>query len=1037
MDRLPFWKFSKLVLCLVFVSMVAPAYALNVHLWSGNGDGVHWSDANNWIGGAPAAGEGVAFGTNRITTADLATTVSFINFTSTGNVINGAINLTGVGSTINIEDDAGGNTINATLALSGATAYIQSGTAAGQKLTIHGMISGGEGVRVYGPGITEFTQATNNTYTGTTTIGSNEPASVPARSAGILQLFSTSAGALVPGDLIIGGTAAGQTANSAQVMLLIGDCIADTSNVSIQPDGQLNLNGSSEVIGTLIGTGSVDTGAGGTNTLTVGNATNYNWGGSIIGSGGLTKIGTGMMTFDTTSSATYGGLTTVAAGTMALNSNTATIVPAALQIGDGSGAVNSAVVRLLQLSEISNSSDVSILADGLLDLNGFNETVGTTTLTGGNITLGAGNLFTGLLTMNSATISSTTGTLNLLGNIVAPAGSAAGSTITAPISLNGATRTMTINSGNVQPELAITGIISNGGSSAGILKNGTGTLDLLGSASNTFTGTTTIDKGVLRMNTSVGTILQGPIVIGNNVDAANSAILRELNSSDVAPASTILINASGLFDLNDHSDSVGPLSGTGNIALGTAMLSISGDATSTTFDGLVSGTGGIAKFGTGTQTFTKNNTYTGLTLVTGGVLAINGTQVSNVLATAGTLAGTGSVGTLTASGTGTVAPGNSGPGTLSSGNLALSAGSTFAVDITPGGADMINVTGSVTLAGTLALNAPGYAATAGTKIVIIANDGADAVSGMFAATPPGSIVPGGTQMFMISYTGGTGNDVELTVQNIAPVISSAANAVPSTAGVNQTVALSAAATDANLDTLTYSWDFGDGTNGSGASTTHAYAVKGNYTATVTVNDGHGGTASSSVGVTVNAPIVGEGNDSDGDGFSDAFETAAGTDPNSAASTPAPLPITILPLVVSKIGIKLNFAKMNSDMITLSGTLHVPAGFSVNGKKVVFAVAGAIGAFTLNSKGQGVNAKSTFKLAVKAKGGTVADQQAAYSMKLAGATFAGDFVNEGLISKDDKGSTHTIVSSALFNGGIYQLAKTVTYKAKKGKSGSAK
>jgi hypothetical protein len=101
------------------------------------------------------------------------------------------------------------------------------------------------------------------------------------------------------------------------------------------------------------------------------------------------------------------------------------------------------------------------------------------------------------------------------------------------------------------------------------------------------------------------------------------------------------------------------------------------------------------------------------------------------------------------------------------------------------------------------------------------------------------------------------------------------------------------------------------------------------------------------------------------------------------------------------------------------------------------VGGVTSGFTLNSKGQGVNVKSTFKLAVKAKGGAVADQQAAYSMKLAGATFAGAFVDEGLISKDDPGSTHMIVTSALFNGGIYQLSKTVTYKAQKGKSGSAK
>jgi serine protease AprX len=45
------------------------------------------------------------------------------------------------------------------------------------------------------------------------------------------------------------------------------------------------------------------------------------------------------------------------------------------------------------------------------------------------------------------------------------------------------------------------------------------------------------------------------------------------------------------------------------------------------------------------------------------------------------------------------------------------------------------------------------------------------------------------------------------------------------------------ATDADGDTLTYSWDFGDGTTGTGALVEHAYAGSGTYTAVVTVTDG--------------------------------------------------------------------------------------------------------------------------------------------------------------------------------------------------------
>ena len=43
--------------------------------------------------------------------------------------------------------------------------------------------------------------------------------------------------------------------------------------------------------------------------------------------------------------------------------------------------------------------------------------------------------------------------------------------------------------------------------------------------------------------------------------------------------------------------------------------------------------------------------------------------------------------------------------------------------------------------------------------------------------------------------------------------------------------------DPNNDTLTFSWDFGDGSMGDGPMPTHAYAASGTYIVTLTVNDG--------------------------------------------------------------------------------------------------------------------------------------------------------------------------------------------------------
>ena len=64
--------------------------------------------------------------------------------------------------------------------------------------------------------------------------------------------------------------------------------------------------------------------------------------------------------------------------------------------------------------------------------------------------------------------------------------------------------------------------------------------------------------------------------------------------------------------------------------------------------------------------------------------------------------------------------------------------------------------------------------------------------------------------------------------------------------------------DVDGDSLTYSWQFGDGGTASGPTPTHAYADNGSYTVTLTVNDGHGNSSTDTLLVTVNnvAPAAG-------------------------------------------------------------------------------------------------------------------------------------------------------------------------------------
>ncbi|MBI4022006.1 MAG: lamin tail domain-containing protein [Candidatus Andersenbacteria bacterium] len=79
------------------------------------------------------------------------------------------------------------------------------------------------------------------------------------------------------------------------------------------------------------------------------------------------------------------------------------------------------------------------------------------------------------------------------------------------------------------------------------------------------------------------------------------------------------------------------------------------------------------------------------------------------------------------------------------------------------------------------------------------------------------------------------------VVNSAPAVNAAPEAIlsgPASGLVGEELAFSAEdSTDAEDDTLTYSWNFGDGAAGSGAGAEHTYTAAGTYAVRVTVSDG--------------------------------------------------------------------------------------------------------------------------------------------------------------------------------------------------------
>ena len=99
--------------------------------------------------------------------------------------------------------------------------------------------------------------------------------------------------------------------------------------------------------------------------------------------------------------------------------------------------------------------------------------------------------------------------------------------------------------------------------------------------------------------------------------------------------------------------------------------------------------------------------------------------------------------------------------------------------------------------------------------------------------------------------------LDVTVNNLAPTIAEITGETNILEGTE--VTYSATASDPGDDTLTYSWDFGDGNTASGQDVTHIYSDNGNYTITLTVSDDDNASSTQTLNVTVNnvAPTISE------------------------------------------------------------------------------------------------------------------------------------------------------------------------------------
>ncbi len=226
-----------------------------------------------------------------------------------------------------------------------------------------------------------------------------------------------------------------------------------------------------------------------------------------------------------------------------------------------------------------------------------------------NIDLGNDDRTVGQITFNSGastTIQSALGKILTLDNCTIPAVvTVAGQhTISASIALNSNTNIIITSGGDL---LTIDGAISDGWKGAkGITKAGFGLLVLAGS--NTYSGNTNINQGIV--------LIQG-------VNTGTNAI------PDV---SAVTIAADAILDLAGHTETIGTLSGGGNILLRNGGNLTINQHADNIYSGVISDDGGgsIIKSGASKLILTANATFAGSTTINDGTLQLgnNGTTGS-------------------------------------------------------------------------------------------------------------------------------------------------------------------------------------------------------------------------------------------------------------------------------------------------------------------------------------------------------------------------------------------------------------------------
>jgi len=449
------------------------------------------------------------------------------------------------------------------------------------------------------------------------------------------------------GSLTIGDGSG--SAGSATVVYGTGNAnnkIADTSTVTINADGLLDLNGKRDTIGALVMNGGrIDTrntlgsqgiltlagdvtvnASTGTSTIdgyqfslndiaTQNNVRNITVGANsqlLINSqvvyGGINKLGTGTLTL--TNSNTYGGTTTVSAGVLNIQNDNALGANGGGVVGSGTTVNSGAALQMQGSIAVGNEyltlNGTGIASDGALR-----------SLSGDNSWAGSINL------ASDSLVKTDSGTLTLTGSIT-----------------SSANKNLTVGGAG---DTYISGSIGTGNGTLSKIDSGT----LFLSGNNTYQGTTTANAGVINIssNDALGSTVAGTTVangaalhVQNNITVGNESLslsgtgisgtgaLRNLSGNNTYGG---LVTAASATRINSDS---GTLTLAGGVAVGANSVTVGG-ASNTTISGPLTGSssGMLTKDGAGTLTVSSanNNSFLSDITLTSGTLAMAANNALN------------------------------------------------------------------------------------------------------------------------------------------------------------------------------------------------------------------------------------------------------------------------------------------------------------------------------------------------------------------------------------------------------------------------